>query len=385
MKIYLTDIIGIHSGTYYYNTAFRDVLKKRFFDVEIVSNYTEEDGSGRKVFLNFYDGNQFSRIFKLLVSFIRYFFFVIRNRSSCFITMMYGNAFEIIFLFPLIFVRRNIIDVHEIISLINDKGSDMWIRKVFARFIYRKIADAVIIHSPRSADFLTEFGFSGTRLEVPHFSYQIKDASDNDKVPDEVRALISDSRINVLFFGFIRRSKGIEVLTEIISKASSFDPNQELNFILAGNDPDNLLSSVKESREAGKMYPVSLLLRYISDRELAFLFKNCDYVFLPYTQISQSGVMEMAIKFRKPLITSGLPYFREMLEMFPSFGYSCDSNDYEGYMRLFKRIIEIDGKNFNRKFYTDSDLAKFMSYKDPDNFLNELENLLSRANKRLAR
>jgi gamma-glutamyl-gamma-aminobutyrate hydrolase PuuD len=87
--------------------------------------------------------------------------------------------------------------------------------------------------------------------------------------------------------------------------------------------------------------------------------------------------MEMAIRFRKPVITSDLQYFREILEMFPSFGYSCKSNDYGEYLNLFKKIIEPGGRDDQPKLYTESDLEKFNGFKDPENFLNKLENVLS--------
>jgi glycosyltransferase involved in cell wall biosynthesis len=380
MKVYLIDIIGIHSGAFYYNRAFRDVLRHKFRNVEIISNYKESDGTGKKLLMNYYSGNPLTKFIKLLISLFRFFFFVLFNRKNCYIFMAYGNPYEIMFLVPLLVARKKIIDVHEVVSLINANRSNAWLRSIYIRLTYHRIADAVIIHSKRSSDLLNDFGYNRFRIEIPHFSYHGSDSVDNQEIPDDVHRLISGSGINILFFGFMRISKGIDITAKIISEARNFDPGNRLNFIIAGNDPDKLfLQSLKKYNIDGKS-PVSLLLRFITDQELHFLFSKCDFVFLPYLEISQSGVMEMAIRFRKPVITSAIQYFREMLDMFPSFGFASSGNDPEEYIKLFKIIIEQHNNLQEGTFYTDSDLAKFNAFKDPEHFLEEMEKTLSSGN-----
>ena len=51
-----------------------------------------------------------------------------------------------------------------------------------------------------------------------------------------------------------------------------------------------------------------------------YLYEHTDYVALPYRKTSQSGILEMAFYFRKPILASDVPYFRRMLTEFPSFG-----------------------------------------------------------------
>ena len=46
------------------------------------------------------------------------------------------------------------------------------------------------------------------------------------------------------------------------------------------------------------------------------MIDNADFIALPYREISQSGVLLLALFFRKPLLISDLPSFRETLKGF---------------------------------------------------------------------
>lgn len=375
MKIFLVDIIGEHSGAFYYNRAFRETLASRFPDVEIISNYSEPDGNSRKLFVNYYKRNLFSKFISLFVSLFRLLFLVLGNRKECFIFMTYGNAYETLFLITLLPARKLIIDVHEVISLIDTNRTGHFFRESYARILYQRFADAVIIHSKRSSDFLDELGYKGVRLEVPHFSYKLNPLPEEIPVLPEVESLVSGSKINILFFGFMRLTKGSDVVAELISRAGGFDPGNRLNFIIAGNDTDNIWKQFQENHKDDSELPVRLLIRYITDPELRYLFKMCDYVFLPYRHISQSGVLEMAVYFRKPVITSGLPYFRETLGMFPSFGFAAEGTETDGYINTFRSIAAGESDTSGR-FYNVQDMDHFIEYKNPQCFLNEMESII---------
>ena len=101
----------------------------------------------------------------------------------------------------------------------------------------------------------------------------------------------------------------------------------------------------------------------------------CDYVFLPYRHISQSGVLEMAVYFRKPVITSGLSYFRETLGMFPSFGFAAEGTETDGYINTFRSIAAGESDTSGR-FYNVQDMDHFIEYKNPQCFLNEMESII---------
>jgi glycosyltransferase involved in cell wall biosynthesis len=187
---------------------------------------------------------------------------------------------------------------------------------------------------------------------------------------EEVVNLISKEKLNILFFGFIRLSKGIDIVIDISGKLAISDFKNRINLIIAGNDPDRITDSLLKGKDEFCRRKISMLCRYIPDSEMRFLFQNSDFVILPYREISQSGVLEMAVLFRKPVITSPIEYFRDYLENFKSFGICVKDFKPESFvdalMKLADNVSEIPS------FYSEEDLRKFEDYKNPDLFLSQL-------------
>lgn len=375
MTIFIVDIIGKHSGAHFYNKSFMNVLSYNYKNIKIVSNYTEPPDEKPALFDDYYTGNFIYKIIKLLKSLFKYYHFIIRSRKNSFIFLSYGNAFEILFIWPLIFCKKKIIDIHEMTSLIIGNRVQHVIRAWYARILYNYITDAVISHSERTNSLLDRISYSGCRLEIPHFSYENDTKFVESEISAEVRSLISGNRINVLFFGFIRSSKGVDIIARLAETELNSEANPKLNFIIAGNDPNNLVRHLRKSH-MNNSKALSLLLRYINDDELKYLFTLSDCVILPYKQISQSGVLEMAVRFRKPVITSSLDYFRDFFSRFPSFGIYCKSNSVEEYLDILTDFSS-ENSNFKEKFYSEQDLKKFIDYKNPEEFLNGLAKVLT--------
>jgi glycosyltransferase involved in cell wall biosynthesis len=379
MTLFIVDIIGKHSGAHFYNKSFMNVLKRNYSDVKIISNYNEPPEDKPPLFDNYYAGNFIKKIFKLLKSLLKYYLFVLRYRKSCFIFLSYGNAYEILFVWPLKFCKINIVDIHEVISLITNNRIQHLSRTWFSKIIYKHVTDAVIIHSERTNSLLDEIGYTGSRLGIPHFSYEIDISFNISEISSEVLSLISRSAKNILFFGFIRLSKGVDTAIALANKAATSSVNPDMNFIIAGNDPDNLVIPFLKRQVTDSSGKLSLLLRYINDEEMKYLFSSSDYVFLPYKEISQSGVLEMAVRFRKPVITSSLSFFEEFLALFPSFGILCEKDNVDAFYHILEDLTTRP-EEYKNKFYTDSDLDKFNDYKNPENFLREMAKIIPAEN-----
>ena len=103
------------------------------------------------------------------------------------------------------------------------------------------------------------------------------------------------------------------------------------------------------------MHPQSfqVFLKHINDDELVFLYKNTDYVVLPYRKTSQSGILEMAFYFKKPIIASNIPYFNMMLSKFKSFGMLTDL-DIPSFTNTFSKIIQRHTKYTD--YYIDTEI-----------------------------
>ena len=98
-----------------------------------------------------------------------------------------------------------------------------------------------------------------------------------------------------------------------------------------------------------------IILRHIGDDELVYLYKHTDYVALPYRKTSQSGILEMAFYFRKPILASDVPYFNKMLTEFPSFGILSDK-DVPAYAATLASVI---GQHSSAAYFLDEDYFRY--------------------------
>lgn len=311
--IYIIDYLGNHCGMHYYNAAFREVLLP-CAPVRILSNYP--DGECASFFRNQYKGGKFTKIRSLLVNLFRLRRFSRKHPEEVLIYLDYGNAIDLLYMWTLGKRSGVVIDIHEAIA--QNVDSKEWLKRCFARLFHRRIK-TVIAHSDRTERFLDTFGFTGMRFRVPHFRYSFARDLDETAIDTTVRDAVATNKKKVLFFGNLNENKGIDRLMEAFNGLKP-ETASGLALIIAGKDNDGSVHRIapKEDREW------HFLIRHISDDELIFLYQNADYIALPYRKTSQSGILEMAFYFRKPVLVSDLPYFRSTLEEFPSFGRLSD-------------------------------------------------------------
>ncbi len=117
----------------------------------------------------------------------------------------------------------------------------------------------------------------------------------------------------ILFFGFIRKYKGLDVLLEaiqILKKATLAHEFEGCKLLIAGEfyedrkPYDDLIQSLDIADQ--------LILRtdFISDSEVRFYLSAADFVIQPYRNATQSGVTPLAYHFEKPMLVTnvgGLP------------------------------------------------------------------------------
>lgn len=115
----------------------------------------------------------------------------------------------------------------------------------------------------------------------------------------------------LLFFGFIRAYKGLDLLLEAFSDNRLRSMN--LRLIIAGE----FYESDKPYREIIERNNLSgeiiMLDRYIGEDEVASLFCCCDLVVQPYRSATQSGVTQIAYHFEKPMLVTDVGGLAEIV------------------------------------------------------------------------
>jgi glycosyltransferase involved in cell wall biosynthesis len=169
------------------------------------------------------------------------------------------------------------------------------------RRLYDRV-DAVVVHSHHGRERLVvDLGVEAEKVRViPHGAFAELAAIEPAPLPpplDQVEGPV------VLFFGLLRPYKGIDVLVDAWKGIAGAE------LWIAGR-PRMPLGALRAAAPPG----VRWLARFVSDSELAALFRRADLVVLPYRQIDQSGVLFTALAFGKPLLLSSVGGFPEIAE-----------------------------------------------------------------------
>jgi glycosyltransferase involved in cell wall biosynthesis len=105
-----------------------------------------------------------------------------------------------------------------------------------------------------------------------------------------------------LFFGYVRRYKGLDTLLEAWPAVRAARPQARL--LVAGEFYEDAAPYRESAGRAGGEPGVRLLERYLPDDEVEAAFKAADVVVLPYRSATQSGVTAVAYALGVPVITT---------------------------------------------------------------------------------
>lgn len=112
----------------------------------------------------------------------------------------------------------------------------------------------------------------------------------------------------LLFFGFVREYKGLKYLLDAMKKIKIQIP--EIQLWVVGDfddDKDKYLEQINTNKIEDE---VVLVEGYIPDREVEKYFAAADLIVLPYISATQSGIVQIAYGFGKPVVVTdvgGLP------------------------------------------------------------------------------
>lgn len=124
--------------------------------------------------------------------------------------------------------------------------------------------------------------------------------------------LLLDSEFNyLLFFGFIRAYKGLDLVIEAM--ADKRIRNMPLKLIVAGEFYENsekYLELIAGLKLADK---VILKTDFIPDAEVSNFFCAADLIVQPYKSATQSGVTQIGFHFEKPMLVTDVGGLKEII------------------------------------------------------------------------
>ncbi len=358
--IYLVDTIGTETGMHLYDQSFCNTLQAKGVAVRVLSNYSTADGRQKALFPNFYHGGKLLMMVKFAWALLVLALFRL-SHSGTYVYQSFGLRLIDQFFIRIIGRKNLFVIVHDIFEITGTNGEDA--RKAQKIAFYQSHIPAIICHSENALQTLHDFGYQGRTIYYPHFSYEFSKEINPHEVAPEIKEAVKTDKINFLFFGQLRQTKGITILQKAIDilKQKDFAGN----IIIAGMDKEHFIDETQQPPF------VQTILRYITDSELNHLFSTCQFVLLPYTEIYQSGVLEVVIYFRCPALMSDIPYFSQMIDQFPSFGHLYHPNTPEALAELMNRIIK--GNVTGGKYFVEKDIAKYNELHEPSRLISFLK------------
>jgi D-inositol-3-phosphate glycosyltransferase len=116
----------------------------------------------------------------------------------------------------------------------------------------------------------------------------------------------------LLFFGFVRKYKGLRTLLEAMPRIREALP--EVRLIVAGEFYEDRGPYDDMIRQSGLAGRVEVRDRFIPTEEVRLLFSAADLVVQPYLSATQSGVGAIASAFERPIIATRVGGLAEEIE-----------------------------------------------------------------------
>lgn len=161
---------------------------------------------------------------------------------------------------------------------------------------------------------------------------------------DEARNILEipkDEKI-LLFFGFIREYKGLKHIINALPQITA--RLQNIKLYIVGDfdgDKEQYLKLIKEKHAEEN---ICIYDSYIPDNEVEKFFASCDLVVLPYESATQSGIVQIAYGFCKPVVVTNVGGLPEVVEN-EKTGYVVETMNDESLAEAVIRFFEEDKAN----------------------------------------
>ncbi len=169
--------------------------------------------------------------------------------------------------------------------------------------------DHFVVQSGPEREALVRLTGKDSIAEVPHPTYGAFNSRKLTKAQARARLGLRDRRV-ILFFGFVRRYKGLDYLLEAMPAILSQLP---VRLVVAGEFWEDAERYRKRILELGLDGRVTVVDSYIPTEDVPFYFRAADLALLPYVSVTGSGLLQLAFGFHTPVIASRLGALAEVV------------------------------------------------------------------------
>lgn len=174
-----------------------------------------------------------------------------------------------------------------------------------------------IVHAKEEAEELKQIMPNPDCQVTPHPSYNAFCFEHMTKAQAREKLGLLPTEKVLLFFGFVREYKGLKHLINAMPKIKAALSDAKLLIVGefgSAEDKARYIGQIKDLAvlNLNQNLEVSVVIHdgYTPDREVEKYFAACDIVVLPYESATQSGIVQIAYGFGKPVVVTdvgGLP------------------------------------------------------------------------------
>ena len=316
-KVAIIDSLGAYgSSHHFYLFGQIDGLRDNDVNVRLYTNrYTEDPQIDGVKFYQFY-GYLFSsnRIFIRGIKYILGSFLSIFHARLSSVKLFHFHLFHtnILVLVNFILVRilfgKVVVTVHDVTSFSNNEKPTLMSTLVY------KISDLILTHNHFCKDEIIKLDplLKERIYIIRHINYIPFINIQKDQKKSRVHLGLPVEKTILLFFGMIKKVKGLDVLLHSFRKLVDENPNTVL--LIAGKPwKDDFAVYQQIIDENNLSEHIILHTNFIPQDEVEYYYCASDLVVLPYKKIYQSGVLMMALSYEKPVLVSDLPALQEII------------------------------------------------------------------------
>ncbi len=148
------------------------------------------------------------------------------------------------------------------------------------------------------------------RSELPVFDYKTETSGNQKKLKADLGYSENDKVL--LFFGYVRKYKGLDILIKAFPIILNDIPEAKL--LIVGefyDDPNTYFDLVKKLKIEDK---VKVVNKFIPNEEVGKYYIPSDLVILPYRSATQSGILNVAYGFNKPVLVTNVGGLAEFVD-----------------------------------------------------------------------
>lgn len=242
--------------------------------------------------------------------------------------------------------------IHNVVPHEKHTANDELITRILCN-----IANEKIVHSADTLHQLEKINadIKNTHI-VPMGSYVGLYPNNTTKKEAQERLHIDPQKTTFLFFGLIRKYKGVEQLLEVFQRVHKKFPATQL--IIAGSCNNAGLKKLIIKAQQENNTSIFTILHRIPSNEVQYYFSAADIAIFPFKKVTTSSSVVLALSFGKPVV---YPKIGNMKDLPDPIGYSYDPTDIEGLEKAIELSL-ISKKDRKLKSIQSQEYANTLSW-----------------------